>query len=137
MHFARVSFVAAALILTSASVSAQTYPSRPMRMIVPFAPGGVADIVARIVGQKMGDTLGQTVVIDNRAGAGGSIAGEIVAKAKPDGYTILLCSSSVAVINPLLASNAGYDPRRDAMRRATSWVGTARGEVDRRCSTTA
>jgi len=113
MHFARVSFVAAALILTSASVSAQTYPSRPMRMIVPFAPGGVADIVARIVGQKMGDTLGQTVVIDNRAGAGGSIAGEIVAKAKPDGYTILLCSSSVAVINPLLASNAGYDPRRD------------------------
>src|SRR4029078_12183149 len=80
MYFARVSFVAAALLLTSTSLSAQTYPARPMRMIVSFAPGGVADIVARIVGQKMGDTLGQTVVIDNRAGAGGYIAGEIGAK---------------------------------------------------------
>jgi tripartite-type tricarboxylate transporter receptor subunit TctC len=84
-----------------------------MRMIVPFAPGGIADIVARIVGQKMSETLGQTIVIDNRTGAGGAIAGETVAKAKPDGYTILLCSSSVAVINPLLASTTPYDPQRD------------------------
>jgi tripartite-type tricarboxylate transporter receptor subunit TctC len=81
-------------------------------MVVPFAPGGVADIVARIVGQKMGDNFGQTVVIDNRAGAGGSLAGEIVAKAKPDGYTVLLCSSSVVVINPLLSPDKKYDPQR-------------------------
>ena len=114
--YMKTSLFAAALVgtpLWAAPVLSQTFPARPLRMIVPFAPGGVADIVARIVGQKMGETLGQSVVIDNRTGAGGSIAGEIVAKAKPDGYTILLCSSSVAVINPLLSSNAPYDPRRD------------------------
>jgi tripartite-type tricarboxylate transporter receptor subunit TctC len=93
--------------------SGQAFPERPLRMIVPFAPGGIADIVARIVGQKMTETLGQTVVIDNRTGAGGAIAGETVAKARPDGYTILLCSSSVAVINPLLAATTPYDPQRD------------------------
>ena len=99
--------------LGAAPALAQTFPERPMRMIVPFAPGGVADIVARIIGQKMGETFGQSVVIDNRTGAGGAIAGETVAKAKPDGYTILLCSSSVAVINPLLAATTPYDPQRD------------------------
>jgi len=100
-------------VVCAAPAQAQTFPERPMRMIVPFAPGGIADIVARIVGQKMGETLGQTVVIDNRTGAGGAIAGETVAKARPDGYTILLCSSSVAVINPLLAATTPYDPHRD------------------------
>ena len=100
-------------VLCAAPSYAQSFPERPMRMIVPFAPGGIADIVARIVGQKMGETLGQTVVIDNRTGAGGAIAGETVAKARPDGYTILLCSSSVAVINPLLAATTPYDPQRD------------------------
>ena len=100
-------------VVCAAPAQAQTFPERPMRMIVPFAPGGIADIVARIVGQKMGETLGQTVVIDNRTGAGGAIAGETVAKARPDGYTILLCSSSVAVINPLLAATTPYDPQRD------------------------
>src|SRR5690606_37631231 len=63
-------------------------------------------------GHKMGDIMGQTVVIDNRPGAGGSLAGEIVAKARPDGYTMLLCSSSVVVINPLLSPNLQYDPQR-------------------------
>jgi len=105
--------LAAAALLAAAPVHAQTFPERPLRMIVPFAPGGIADIVARIVGQKMSEILGQTVVIDNRAGAGGAIAGETVAKARPDGYTILLCSSSVAVINPLLAATTPYDPQRD------------------------
>src|SRR5690242_3968712 len=99
--------------LNASSDSAQPFPHRPLRMIVPFAPGGIADIVARIVGQKMSETLGQTIVIDNRTGAGGAIAGETVAKAKADGYTILLCSSSVAVINPLLASTTPYGPQRD------------------------
>ena len=103
--------LAAAIIAPSAP--AQTFPSKPLRMIVPFAPGGVADIVARIVGQKMGESFGQSVVIDNRPGAGGSLAGEITAKARPDGHTILLCSSSVVVINPLLSPNLNYDPRRD------------------------
>jgi tripartite-type tricarboxylate transporter receptor subunit TctC len=104
--------VAAALVASSAPCAAQDFPTRPLRMIVPFAPGGVADIVARIVGQKMGESMGQTVVVDNRPGAGGSLAGEIVAKARPDGYTTLLCSSSVVVINPLLSPNLQYDPQR-------------------------
>lgn len=105
--------VAAIAFCTVAAAHAQAFPSRPLRMVVPFAPGGVADLVARIVGQKMSETLGQNVVIDNRAGAGGAIAGETVARARPDGYTILLCSSSVVVINPLLSKNTPYDPQRD------------------------
>lgn len=105
--------IAISIAIVAPTASAQTFPSKPLRMIVPFAPGGVADIVARIVGQKMGESLGQNVVIDNRAGAGGSLAGEITAKARPDGHTILLCSSSVVVINPLLSPNLNYDPRRD------------------------
>jgi tripartite-type tricarboxylate transporter receptor subunit TctC len=112
MHRFSVPSVALA-IACAVPAHAQTFPDRPLRMIVPFAPGGIADIVARVVGQKMGETLGQTVVIDNRTGAGGAIAGEMVAKARPDGYTILLCSSSVAVINPLLTSTTPYDPQRD------------------------
>ncbi len=110
--FSYMAAVTAALVAFSAPCASQSFPTRPLRMIVPFAPGGVADIVARIVGHKMGDTMGQTVVIDNRPGAGGSLAGEIVAKARPDGYTMLLCSSSVVVINPLLSPNLQYDPQR-------------------------
>ena len=99
--------------LYSAHAVSQTFPARPLRMVVPFAPGGIADLSARIVGQKMGELLGQTVVIDNRAGAGGALGAETVARARPDGYTILLCSSSVMVINPLLTGSTAYDPRRD------------------------
>jgi tripartite-type tricarboxylate transporter receptor subunit TctC len=92
---------------------AQTFPDRPLRMIVPFAPGGVADIVARIVGHKMVDTLGQTVVVDNRAGAGGAIAAGLTTQARPDGHTMLLCTASIAVFNPLLTPTVNYDPIRD------------------------
>jgi tripartite-type tricarboxylate transporter receptor subunit TctC len=111
-RYAPATAVAVALLVFATSAVAHAFPTRPLRMIVPFAPGGVADLVARILGQKMGESLGQTVVIDNRTGAGGSLAGEITANAKPDGYTILLCSSSVVVINPLLSPNAKYDPQR-------------------------
>ena len=100
-------------LLYSAHAAAQAFPARPLRMVVPFAPGGIADLSARIVGQKMGELFGQAVVIDNRGGAGGAIGAETVARAKPDGYTILLCSSSVMVINPLLTGNTAYDPQRD------------------------
>jgi tripartite-type tricarboxylate transporter receptor subunit TctC len=102
----------AALSCSDALAQTPRFPGRPLRMIVPFAPGGVADIVARIVAQKMGDNIGQTVVVDNRAGAGGSIAAELTKTARPDGHTILLCTSSVAVFNPLL-TKASYDPIRD------------------------
>ncbi|MCA3150308.1 MAG: tripartite tricarboxylate transporter substrate binding protein [Rhodocyclaceae bacterium] len=106
--------LAAAPLVPARTAAAQPagFPDRPLRMIVPFAPGGVADIVARIVAQKMGEDLRQTVVVDNRSGAGGSIAAELTTVARPDGHTILLCTSSVAVFNPLL-SKVKYDPIRD------------------------
>jgi tripartite-type tricarboxylate transporter receptor subunit TctC len=107
------SCLALLVLLYSTLAASQAFPARPLRMVVPFAPGGIADLSARIVGQKMGDLLGQTVVIDNRGGAGGALGAETVAKAKPDGYTMLLCSSSVMVINPLLTGSTAYDPRRD------------------------
>lgn len=100
-------------VLYAGHAAAQGFPARPLRMVVPFAPGGIADLSARLVGQRMGELLGQTLVIDNRAGAGGAVGAETVVRAKPDGYTILLCSSSVMVINPLLTGTSAYDPRRD------------------------
>src|SRR4051812_8195918 len=111
-HFVATAAVAVATFASAAAEAAPAFPDRPLRMVVPFAPGGVADLVARIVGQKMSEDLGQTVVIDNRSGAGGSLAGEITANAKPDGYTVLLCSSSVVVINPLLSPKMQYNPQR-------------------------
>jgi len=99
--------------LAAAPLAAQDFPARPIRFIVPFTAGGIADIVARVMAQRMTETLGQNVVIDNRAGAGGALAGEITARARPDGHTILLCSASVVVFNPLLSTNLPYQPLRD------------------------
>jgi tripartite-type tricarboxylate transporter receptor subunit TctC len=91
---------------------AQQYPSKQIRVIVPFAPGGGADIIARILGQKMTDNWGQQVVVDNRAGASGNIGAEIVAKAAPDGYTLLMASSALA-INPSVYKSVPYDAVKD------------------------
>lgn len=88
---------ASALCATAAQALAQNYPSKPIRVIVPFGAGGVADLTARAVGQKLSENLGQPVVIDNRPGAGGVVAGELVAKAEPDGHTLLLMSNATAV----------------------------------------
>ena len=90
----------------------QGFPSRPLRLVVPFGAGGAADLTARAVGQKMGETLGQPVVIDNKPGAGGVVAGESVAKAAPDGHTLLLISSGTAVSATLFKS-LPYDTVRD------------------------
>lgn len=103
----------AALSILCATVFAQSYPARPLRMIVPYAPGGPTDIVGRIVGQKLGERLGATVVVDNRPGGTGILGGEMVARAAPDGYTLLLCSTSTLVTSPLLMGKAPYDARRD------------------------
>ena len=90
--------------LLATQASAQGFPSKPIRLVVPNAPGGAADLTARAVGQKLGETLGQPVVIDNKPGAGGVAAGEAVAKAVPDGHTLLLISSGTAVSASLFKS---------------------------------
>src|SRR5918911_3493245 len=88
---AKLALLAAASLLAPASALAQqSYPSKPIRLVVPFAPGGGNDFLARVVGQKLGERLGQQFIIDNRAGAGGILATELVAKSPPDGYTLLL-----------------------------------------------
>ena len=96
----------------AAPLSAQSYPTRPVRLLVPFGPGGVGDITARVVAQKIGASLGQQFVVDNRPGAGGIVASEIVAKAAPDGYTLLLLNNAHAVSMSLFKS-LPYDTLRD------------------------
>jgi tripartite-type tricarboxylate transporter receptor subunit TctC len=100
------------LLLAASAALAQPYPSKPIRLVVAFPPGGPTDIVARLLGAKMSETLGQPVVIENRSGAGGNLPTAQVAKAPADGYTLLAHSSAYAV-NPSLSPNAGYDPEKD------------------------
>ena len=104
--------VAAALI-ASAGAGAQSYPAKPVRLIVPFAAGGGADYVGRIVGQKFLEALGQPLIIDNRGGAGGAIGTELAAKAPADGYTLLLGSAGPLTIQPGLSARLPYDPIKD------------------------
>ena len=92
----------------------QAWPTKPVKFVVAFAPGGPADIIGRILGQKLGEALGQNVVVENRGGAGGSIASGIVAKADPDGYTLLINTSSYAV-NPAMSRNLPFDPEKDLL----------------------
>ena len=102
------------LLSLSGSVFAQSYPSKPIRIAVAFPPGGPVDIIARLVGPKLSESLGQQVVVENRVGASGNVATGEVAKSTPDGYT-LLAHSSAYVVNPSLFKNAGYDPNKDLM----------------------
>lgn len=103
--------VTSAALLSGAS--AQTYPTRPIRVVVPFAPGGNVDINARSVGPGLAELLGQQVIVDNRPGAGGTIATDFVAKAPPDGYTLLVASSSIMTNGPALYPKLPYDIVRD------------------------
>jgi tripartite-type tricarboxylate transporter receptor subunit TctC len=95
------------------TAAAQSYPARPITLVVPFAPGGSASTAARSVADKMSETLGQQIVIDNRGGAGGTVATRSVAKAAPDGYTTLVVTSATVGTSPSLFQNLGYDPRKD------------------------
>jgi tripartite-type tricarboxylate transporter receptor subunit TctC len=108
----RGGIVAVAMLLCSAAAHAQDWPKRSVQFVVGFGPGSTTDIVARLVGQKLSEALGQPVVIENRPGAGGNIAAQLVKKAAPDGYTVLAISVAYAV-NPSLYANAGYDPIKD------------------------
>ena len=92
---------------------AQAFPARPIRLLIPASPGGPADIVARIVAQNYGEAIGQPLVADNRAGAGGGIGAEIVARSQPDGYTVMISHSGPLAIEPLRQSKPSYDPLRD------------------------
>lgn len=103
----------AALATASLPVVAQDYPHRPITLIVPFPPGGSTTIVARIIGEKMSETLGQPVVIDNRGGAGGTVGTRSAAKSAADGYTIALTYTGTMAIGPHIHAAAGYDPRKD------------------------
>ena len=96
-----------------AQAPAQPYPTRTIRMMVPFSPGGASDLAARVVGQKLGDRLGQQVVVDNRPGAGGALGTELTAKAPADGYNLLMGSSTEIAINPHLYKKLTYDTQRD------------------------
>ena len=100
-------------IAHAGAAAAQDYPTRPITLVVPYAAGGGNDVMARIVAEKMSKSLGQQIVIENKGGAGGSIATRQVAKAAPDGYTLGLGGTGALAINPTLYPNVGYDPRRD------------------------
>ena len=108
----RIVLFAAMLAVAGAACAQQGYPSRPLRMIVPWPPGQATDLVGRVMAQKMSEVLGQQIVIDNRAGAGGMIGTDVAAKATPDGYTLLAASSGPVTINPLL-QKAPYESERD------------------------
>src|SRR6187397_2364573 len=104
--------VALASLAAPWSAAAADFPTRPLRMIVPYSPGGNADIMARLVGQRLGENLGQQVVIDNRAGANGIIGTELAAKSAADGYTLVLVASSFAT-NPGLVKQLPYRTQSD------------------------
>jgi tripartite-type tricarboxylate transporter receptor subunit TctC len=100
----------ACALLMAGDAHAQAYPSKPIRMIAPTAPGGPVDVLARLVGDSMAQGLGQTVVVENRPGAGAIVGSRAVASAEPDGYTLLLGASGSLAVTPALFKNAGYDP---------------------------
>lgn len=108
----RAGFAALALAAFAGPASA-AYPERPVTLVVPFAPGGSTDLIARIVAQKMADILGQQVIVENRGGAGGSLGAGSVAKAVPDGYTILFATVATQALNPALYKKISYDPIKD------------------------
>ena len=115
MHITRRSFSLGLMGagLTAGTVGADDYPSRPIKLIVPYAPGGGADAIGRIVAKRVGETISQPIVIENRGGAGSIVGTDAVAKADPDGYTLLVGQSGPISINPAVYRNLRYDPVRD------------------------
>ena len=100
-------------LITPQHLQAQPYPSKPVRLIVPYAPGGATDIISRASAIELSKTLGQSVVVDNRPGAGGNVGAEMAAKSAADGYTMLMSASSLHGITPFLYSKLSYDPNKD------------------------
>src|SRR5437870_13012695 len=109
----RLLFALAAVLVPAAAAVAQDFPTKPIKLVVPFPPGGPNDIIARAVGQRMSELIGQPVTIDNRGGAGGVLGTDAVAKAEPDGYTIAITSAGALAISASLAEKVPYDSTRD------------------------
>ena len=115
MRFSSLAASLLALLLSAgfAHAAPAGFPERPVRLIVPYPPGGTADLLARVIAQKLSDNWNTTVVVDNRGGASGNIATETVARSEPDGYTLLLCNAPVLAINPALYKSVPFDPVKD------------------------
>jgi tripartite-type tricarboxylate transporter receptor subunit TctC len=113
VRIAATALVALGVVTQAADAAEQKYPTKPIRLIVAFPPGGSTDIIARLVGQRLSEALGQQVIIDNRGGAGGTVGTEIAARAAPDGYTLTMGTTSTHVIAPAAYSKLRYDPIKD------------------------
>src|ERR1700674_3150673 len=121
-HFMKATVLRAltlCVVALTATAALPQYPSRPIKLIVPTPAGGAPDIAARVVGQKLSELLGQPVVVDNHAGSNGNIAGDMVAKSPPAGYTLLLGQDSLMAINPHLYAKMPFDPLKDLVPVAT------------------
>jgi len=108
-----LALVGSAISPSLAQTTAQAWPTHPVRLVVAFPPGGAADLLARLIGQSLSETLGQPVVIENKGGANGNIGGEAVARSAPDGYTLLMSSGSMVAINPHIYASMPFDPAKD------------------------
>ena len=103
----------AALGLLGREALAQQWPSKPLRIVVPYPPGGSSDIIARAISQPLAEALGQSVIVENKAGANGNVGAEFVAKSAPDGYTLLLCDTGALAISPAVYTKLAFDPSKD------------------------
>ena len=111
--YAAIFCLAALGLLGPADAQVQNWPTRPIKFVVPYAPGGGNDIIARVIGEKLNQLLGQPIIIDNRSGAGGNIGAEFVARSAADGYTFLVAPGAILTVNPHLYTKIGYDPLKD------------------------
>ncbi len=112
-YFYRMAFCIAAALGLAGLTHAEPYPSRPIRLVAPYEPGGGVDIMARLVARQLGEAIGQTVTVDNRPGAGGVVGTQMVVSATPDGYTLVLASTSPIAVAPFLVKHLSYDPQKD------------------------
>src|SRR5690242_15366577 len=113
MRFAAMLFVSVHAAMPAAATAAESFPTRPIRLVVPVPPGGASDFTARIVGAKVTEMLGQNVVVENRGGAAGTIACDLVAHSAPDGYSLIFSSSTTHGIAPSVYKKLPYDPMKD------------------------